>query len=82
MAYKNTIWKLSTCTVINNEYNTHNETIHNDNDVTNNEIQEQGQIEDQQPVMDDYNHQPEEQGYFGGDEQFEDDGGGGKVHIF
>ena len=57
MAYKNTIWKLSTCTVINNEYNTHNETIHNDNDVTNNEIQEQGQIEDQQPVMDDYNNQ-------------------------
>ena len=55
---KNTVWKLSTCTVINNEYNTHNETIHNDNDVTNNEIQEQGQIEDQQPVMqDDYNNQ-------------------------
>ena len=25
--------------------------------MTNNEIQEQGQIEDQQPVMDDYNNQ-------------------------
>jgi hypothetical protein len=59
METENTLWKLSTCTVINNEYNTHNETIHNDNDVTNNEIQEQGQIEDQQqPVMDDdYNNQ-------------------------